>query len=504
MIKKILFFGIAIVLGLMVLMFASSYFQMNDMQDTIQEFMDAGDYPSIARSFLPYYDKTSVITQDTNDYFELVSVESITAEEATVEISGENKETRNYYLSYTFFFNHMQNIDIEGVSESDGKVHNYTRIVFLNGDKEYPYFFNDPETATSEEEEGVNRYFTAYIDAMGFVEIDVPLDDIINNLDGQITGYEFYDSKNNPQTDPKEPLVSCTFDEPLVSDTPFYNLGNELIDAWDNYLDGLSEDNLEAKAQEFTDFFDPDEGEGWLDRFNANTNFGTGINSYEDIIGSGYIVKTVIVMVIYVAICIVLGIFVLRNKNKVPKPYMRDEYKRQLVVAKQKETSNTTTESNTTTTAEDVVAGVAAASAGVAAAATATANVEAKQEDSSDATTDATDSDTENGTTTETSVSDVVESTDTSSNNVEESGDTLSNNAETPSSETLESSVEESTDTSDNDEEGSNDLSTEMLDDNLDPIDIGDELDEGDDFDRQINDSLNNKQNDTLTDDDEE
>ena len=90
-----------------------------------------------------------------------------------------------------------------------------------------------------------------------------------------------------------------------------------------------------SQPEERGEFFDPAEGEGWIDRYNSHDGFSQGIRSYSDIIGSSPIYKTAIVMVIYVAVCVLLGVFLLRNKNKVPKPYMRDQYKRQLVVAKE-------------------------------------------------------------------------------------------------------------------------------------------------------------------------
>ena len=94
-------------------------------------------------------------------------------------------------------------------------------------------------------------------------------------------------------------------------------------------------ESTDWKLIPFNEFFDPAEGEGWIDRYNSHDGFSQGIRSYSDIIGSSPIYKTAIVMVIYVAVCVLLGVFLLRNKNKVPKPYMRDQYKRQLVVAKE-------------------------------------------------------------------------------------------------------------------------------------------------------------------------
>ena len=334
MIKKILFFGIAIILGFMLLMMCYSGFQMSDVQAQITEYMQTNDYNSLARCFLPYFNSNSITTQADTDYFDLVSLESITSSSVTVSIDGSEQQTNDYNTSYTFFLNNCSNIDLEGVQKQDGQVYNYTRLVFLNGENRFEYYFNDPLTATSDQGEDVNRYYTTYIQNMSFVEIDLSLADI-ESIGGQITGYEFYDAKADPDNADTKPLVSGNFATPITLNSEFYTLADELVSAWDAYLDGLNSSNMEDKANTFNEFFDPAEGEGWIDRYNSHDGFSQGIRSYSDIIGSSPIYKTAIVMVIYVAVCVLLGVFLLRNKNKVPKPYMRDQYKRQLVVAKE-------------------------------------------------------------------------------------------------------------------------------------------------------------------------
>lgn len=353
MVKKILFFGVAIILGFMIMMIGYSGFQMSDVQAKITEFMSHDEYNNAAKSFLPYFDEDSITTVE-GDHFDLVSIQAITAENKTIKLNGEDQNVNMYNAGYTFFLNHINDIELDGEKIGD-KTYNYTRIVFKNGDKSYSFNFNEPYDATSPDGEGVTRHYTGYIDDendMNFLEIDLDLAIIEEELGGQITGYEFYDSKANPNDSTKTPLQKADFTEPLVIDTEFFTLGEELVTAWEAYVDGLTEDNLSERAEIFNNFYDPAEGEGWIDRYESHEGFAKGIQSYTDLIGNSPIVKTAVVMVVYLAICIVLGYFVLKNKNKTPKPYMRDQYKKQLVVAKANEVPAKQIE--TTTVNEDV------------------------------------------------------------------------------------------------------------------------------------------------------
>ena len=323
MIKKILFFGIAIILGFMVLIMSYSGFQMSDVQAKITEYMNNGEYDNLDKCFLPYYDSNSIKPISENDHFTLVGLESIHGVSATVTVDGEEQTASKYVASYTFFIKDFNNFDFEGISGED-TYHNYTRLVFKNGDLSFDYYFNVPDTATTSDTEGVERYYTQYAQSMDFVEIDIPLSDIEDDLNGEIKSIEVYDSKAIPGQ--KEPVEIINLENPLTTNSEFFTLANELVSNWDKYLNDLD-------SEAFNNFFDPEDGEGWIDRYNANPGFSRGINSYEDLIGSSAIVKTVIVMIVYLVVCVLLGFLLLRNKNKLPKPYLRDKYQKQMVSA---------------------------------------------------------------------------------------------------------------------------------------------------------------------------
>ena len=85
-----------------------------------------------------------------------------------------------------------------------------------------------------------------------------------------------------------------------------------------------------------------------------------GINGYDELIGNSAIIKTVIVMVVYLAVCVGLGFLLLRKKNAMPKPYLRDQYKKQMVSANAikaevKEVEKTTLNNNDEKTETSIV-----------------------------------------------------------------------------------------------------------------------------------------------------
>ncbi len=331
MVKKILFFGIAIILGFMILVMCYSGFQMSDVQAKVTEYISNNDYESLSRCFLPYFNIDSIKQYNSGEKeVKVTSLQAVSASSITIEVNGEQEDTVKYVPGYTFYLQNFNNLgDLEaffsGV-ETDGKISNYTRVVFYNGNLSYDYYFNDPITATSENAEGTNRFYTGYAEELNFVEIDLPLTTINDELAGQITKLELYGGQAVPGSD-ATPALSLDFsDTPLTTESQFFTLANELVEHWDAFLEDLD-------ATKYNEFMNPESGEGWLDRYNASGNFGTSISSYNDLIGNSAIIKTVVVMVIYLVVCIVLGIFVLRNKSKMPKPYLRDRYQKQMVSA---------------------------------------------------------------------------------------------------------------------------------------------------------------------------
>ena len=77
MIKKILFFGIAIILGFMVLMMSYSGFQMSDVQAKITEYMNNHDYVNLSRCFLPYFNASSIKELNEEGNVKVTVLESI-------------------------------------------------------------------------------------------------------------------------------------------------------------------------------------------------------------------------------------------------------------------------------------------------------------------------------------------------------------------------------------------------------------------------------------------
>ncbi len=302
MVKKILFFGIAIILGIMVWMTSYYSFYMSNTQTMIYSAIENDDYDSLAKMFLPFYNKEEVDLGG-NDDFKLVVYEGVIAEETKVTIDEQEQTTNRYQDALIFFVDNI-NFDLDGKKESDNApIKNYTSLVFYNNDKSYEYTFNDPIDAV-EGGEDTNRYYVSAAKELKFCEIDLSTKIIEEELDGAINKVEVKNAKG-------EIVGTITCD--LNIDSDYFKEVDKLVSAYDTYLSDLD-------ADKYMSFYND-----WLETYNSNSNNGITMTDKERKPTSIY-VKTVIVMVIYVGICGVLGYFILRKKNtKLPRPYQIDE-----------------------------------------------------------------------------------------------------------------------------------------------------------------------------------
>lgn len=300
MIKKILFFGIAIILGLMVWMTSYYSFYMGYTQDMIYTAIAEDDYDTLAKIFLPFYNKEGEDLGG-NDEFDIFVYEGVVANTTKITVDG-NEQTVNRYQDAFIFFVDNIGFDLEGKKESDtSPVKNYSSLVFYNEEAslDYTFTFNDPIDGV-EGAEGTNRYYVSAAKSLNFCEIDLNTNIIEEELAGKITKVEVIDGKGESVG-----TVDCNLD--LTSS--YFTEVKELVAAYDQYLDDLD-------ATKYTEFYNT-----WLAEYNNVETNGVTLSDAERKPTSIY-VKTIIVMVIYIAICGVLGYFILRKKEVAMKPYM--------------------------------------------------------------------------------------------------------------------------------------------------------------------------------------
>lgn len=310
MAKKILFFGVSIILGIFIIFttYQSSY--IGAIQDRITAAMEAEDYDGLAKSFLMYFNKEEkrVIEdykgQDQNGSetsYSIIAYEALVAEDITVTQDGQDQKVRHYAQSLVLFVDDIKFI-LDG--KKDGEtVNNYAAVRLYNDNEglQKDFTFNDPIDATAQAD--ANRYYIEAAKQMGFVELDITESYVKENLNGEITALQVIDGQGNTVGD------KIDFDFDFTG--AFYDDTEELVTLYDAYVNDPTEENKNAYVDYATT---------WQEDFLANENYDRGYLESELKTTSLY-VKTAIVAVVYIAICVVLGYFFLRKKGKMPKPY---------------------------------------------------------------------------------------------------------------------------------------------------------------------------------------
>lgn len=302
MIKKILFYGIAIVLGLMIWMTSYYGFYMSHIQGLIQGSIESKDYDKISKAFLPFYNEEQfTITVDTDKFAPVQIYEAMIGEKVEITIDEKKQMVNRYERAFVFYVDDII-FDLDGISNDQGYI-NHTKIRLYNDEVYYDYFFNEPNTAKNPNEEGVKRYYVNAAKELGFVELDITEKIITEKLNGALDGFELFDAKGNSVA-PK-----YTFEKDLTFDTDFFKLGSELEAAYDRYLD---KPNDNESAQAYKEFY-----EKWYERYTANENYGIAYTQKELKPMSVYL-KTGGVIAGYLVIVAILA-FLLLRKPKNPR-----------------------------------------------------------------------------------------------------------------------------------------------------------------------------------------
>lgn len=318
MIKKILFYGIAIVLGLMIWMTSYYGFYMSHIQGLIQGSIESKDYDKVSKAFLPFYNEEQIEVSVNTDKFAPIQVyEAMIGEKVEVTVDEQKQMANRYERAYVIYLDDIT-FDLDGISNDQGYI-NHTKIRLYNDEVYYDYFFNEPNTAKDPNEEGVKRYYVNAAKELQFVELDITEKIIKDNLNGALDGFEIFDAKG-VSVAPK-----YTFEKELNFDTDFFKLGAELESAYDLYLEKPN-DNESAKA--YKEFY-----QKWYEKYTANENYGIAYTQRELKPMSVYL-KTGGVIAGYIVIVAILGYLLLR-KPKNPRYSAPKERKVQTEAPKQ-------------------------------------------------------------------------------------------------------------------------------------------------------------------------
>ena len=293
--KKVLFFVITIILGFMLFTVTYQGFYMDNVQGIIQSSLDNKDYDRLAKSFLPFFNKEEQNLEGVEGKYDIIAYEALVGEPVKVKYGDKEVETNRYQESLVLFVDDIE-FTVDGKKEGD-QYKNYTSVTLYNGDKEpYIYYFNDPMTAQASNQEGVKRFYTDAAQHLKFVMLSISKKDIDEKLGGKVTKLEVRDGHN-------EVVGTTTCD--LDFDSQFYKDVNEIVVEYDKYLKDPENKDVQ-KA--YTDFY-----EKWYEEYKTNESYGLAFVKGE-ISNAPVYWKTAGVMFVYIALCIVLGYFMLRKK----------------------------------------------------------------------------------------------------------------------------------------------------------------------------------------------
>ena len=303
MFKKIMFYIISLILGLMILMTSYYGFYINHNQEMIQTALKSDNPDDIARLFLPFYNKNQVDVAKTDKY-DLYAYESVTGEKAKLVVDGKERDGHRYQESITFLMNDIS-FDLDGKKVSETTTHNYTSLVLYNDDKTpYRYYFNWPTDGTSGQE-GVERLYAHAAKTLKFVEIDLSTKIIDEQLGGAIDKIEVVDAKDNV-------IDTIVLESEIRTDTKFFDDVKPLPKKYDECI------QFSNRTEDFNNFFTD-----FLNDYKKNENYDVIMSNKERKPMKIYL-YTGFVMLGYLSLIIVLGYFFLRKKDKTLKPYQVD------------------------------------------------------------------------------------------------------------------------------------------------------------------------------------
>lgn len=282
MLKKILFFGVAIILGFIIASVNYMSNRVNHIFKLVETARDEKKYDEVVKVFTPYYDKTPVYSVTLENDF-VIQIYAVCALSEKTTGEGDSAKTvttfANNYAVYMFDFS---SIEKEGVVTDQSKgEENGMKLVLGNDTAQYSYDFVNTEAS---------RNLISTINNFNLVQIEISQAEIEKELNGQITYFEFFDAKSNSV---KRDSLNLNFSE------EFFTSSTELIINYDAYL----EDN--DKAEEWKKFYTK-----WQEDYQFNVGYTT-----KEVSPSSLIWKTVGVMAIYVVVVAVLGFLLFRRKR---------------------------------------------------------------------------------------------------------------------------------------------------------------------------------------------
>ena len=292
MIKKILFFTITIVVGVVLAYttYYSSY--VNHVYDIVETALKEERYEDVARMFTSYFDAESKVQRvDSEEGFILVYPSIL----QTTKTSTDGKSYTGFEKGYSVYGFNLKDTSFADITVSKDTTKNDSGIIYNGRDSQsysYPFVVKT----------GDNPYdLTSTISNLKCVEANIGEKEINEKLGGSITGISLLNSNGD--------TIITASDLNLDFSEEFFDYADELIAKHDECAPTNDKDT-------FNPFF-----EEWKTKYlAANENYKM-FYSTSDIRPTSLVWKTVGIMAMYVAVCVLIGLLIFKggklfNRNK--------------------------------------------------------------------------------------------------------------------------------------------------------------------------------------------
>ena len=204
--KKVLYIGIAVVIGIFVYIIGYQSNQYNHLTSVVNDAIASSNYSDVAKVFGGCFDTNSIVEDDADDLDLVVYPATSLIDQKYYQ--GENEVRYLKYEAAYYIYIFKSSFSYSNTTSSSGAVSNETGFVFYSGQNEYHYHFvvsdsvnnteyvehptNPKELVLNNGRDYTNSQSTWYF--MTITLTETMLDDIVKELNGNIDSMAIVDS----------------------------------------------------------------------------------------------------------------------------------------------------------------------------------------------------------------------------------------------------------------------------------------------------------------------
>ncbi len=330
--KKVLYLGIAIILGFMVYIISYNSNQMNHLESLVKNAIASEKFYEVPMVWDGCFDKKSIIE---NNSEEMDIVLYPATSQTDISYGPEDNTSRfvKYEKAYYLYIFNTK-FSLESVKTDSEKSYNQSGIEFSNGTNKYNYYFVVDDkinsssyvaSPTTKEEVMLkgSRDVTNTNPVWNFMRVtftETMLNQITQELDGKIETISIKDSEGKSRYSSK---VDMSFSQAFFTDV------KDLFDNYNVYLESYVEadgnkDKINEAQEKFNTFYNP-----WYDDFVSKTEqTGYTFRFDNDVLTPSKLTwQTLGVLALYIVVVAILYVLLFHFKA-IRKIFSRDTYKK--------------------------------------------------------------------------------------------------------------------------------------------------------------------------------